>query len=237
MTVIRGVYDMKQTKSLYISLILLSIALGSLTTATTTQTEQSNSYILTLQVPSYITDTAGIKGYYKGYQIDLTEQWALLPECGNPLTFSLLLTDNVSIKGKGNTIRYLERMDELPFKWYDLTLKFENIATGTTYSWNVEERDRTNAPSRIPDTTIIILINPDFISSLSASEAQTMVNSSSNICMPTILFKEDIAPAEFKDSLVQTIMGTLNLDAIHTKDRPACQRCLDTTVLSIAHTS
>jgi hypothetical protein len=218
---------MKQSINLYLRLIfaITTLSLGTIFA------EQSNSYILKLNVPSQVINTQGLKAYYKGYQIDLSELWALLPECDNPLTFSILITENVDVKAKGNTIRYLKRIEDLDFKWYDLTLTFDNANLENVYKWTIEERDEESAPTRISENTLVILADPLLIESLATAPAQQMNN---NISMPTVMFRRDISAAEFQESLICSLMNTLNLDAFHKKDRPACQKRHDAAVISIA---
>lgn len=193
--------------------------------------ESSRSFILSLQLPNTIKKYEGLKAYYKGYQIDLSEQWALLPECETPLTFSLLCIepDDIDIKSHGNNIRYLKRKDHAEFLWYDLTLTM-NPDEEHAYTWQIEKRDSSEIPARIPEHTIIMLGNPNFIESVQAEPA---LPSALNIALPKIIYKNEINPEKFHESLTCTTLAALNLDAIHKKEMPCCIR-RNTVIISAA---
>lgn len=180
--------------------------------------------------------------YYKGHKIDLSQGWTKLPECSEPCTFSLLITENVDFSAKGNTVRYLKRIKEQDYAWYDLTLTFhdepKNISDNLefpatpkkTYSWEIELNE-SDAPERIPEHTIVLLTNPNFIAALRTEPALPGVI---DIVLPTIVFKDTIDPQEFKETCDTILLGpVLDLDAIHRKDTPSCMTRNGTAVMSL----
>jgi hypothetical protein len=201
-------------------------------------------YSLKAKLPIHLKDVKGsLPVYYKGHKIDLTQGWTKLPECAEPCTFSLLITENVDFVAKGNTVRYLKRIPDQNHVWYDLTLSFhdepkdENVdhtespaPSKKTYSWSIEKHDSDETPERIPEHTIVLLTNPDFIDSL---KTETSLPGAIDIVLPTIVFKDDIDPELFQESVLNILMGpAMGLGAIHRKDSPICVTCKDTVVIS-----
>jgi hypothetical protein len=199
-------------------------------------------YSLKTKMPASLKELGSVPVYYKGHKIDLAQGWAKLPECGEPCTFSLLITENVDFSAKGNTVRYLKRIKEQPYTWYDLTLNFHNerpeitendpdttpAPAKTTYSWDIEQHDSSETPERIPEHTIVLLTNPTFIESL-----KTEPSLPGDIVLPTIVFKDGIDTEEYKESSLNILLGpVVNLDAIHRKDSPTCMTRKDAVVMS-----
>ena len=201
-------------------------------------------YSLKAKIPFALAGLEGnLPAYYKGHKIDLSQGWTKLPECSEPCTFSLLITENVDFVAKGNTVRYLKRIKDQEYTWYDLTLTFHDepksetdnlefpAPAKKTYSWEIE-RHESDSPERIPEHTIVLLTNPTFIASLQVEPA---LPGAIDIVLPTIVFKDTIDPKTFKESSDNILLGpVLDLDAIHRKDSPSCMTRKDTVVMSIA---
>ena len=197
-------------------------------------------YSLKAKLPTHLAHLkSSLPVYYKGHKIDLTQGWTKLPECSEPCTFSLLITENVDFVAKGNTVRYLKRIPDQEYAWYDLTLSLHDdgadhdaskTTSQKTYSWSVEKHDPEDTPERIPEHTIVLLTNPDFIESL---KTETSLPGALDIVLPTIVFKDTIDEEDFQESVLHVLMGpVLDLDAIHRKDSPTCMTRKDTVVIS-----
>lgn len=201
-------------------------------------------YSVKTKLPTQLKENKGsLPVYYKGHEIDLTQGWTKLPECSEPCTFSLLITENVDFVAKGNTVRYLKRIPDQDYIWYDLTLSLHDeakddgtdhnestVSTKKTYSWSVEKHDSEDTPERIPEHTIVLLTNPDFIDSL---KTETSLPGAIDIVLPTIVFKDTIDPEVFQESTLNVLLGPkMILDAIHRKDSPTCMTRKDTVVIS-----
>ncbi len=201
-------------------------------------------YSLKAKLAADLKDSKGsLPVYYKGHKIDLNQGWTKLPECSEPCTFSLLITENIGFKGKEKTINYLKRIPDQAYVWYDLTLSFhdepkdENVdhaespaPAKKTYIWTIEKHDSDETPERIPEHTIVLLTNPDFIDSL---KTETSLPGAIDIVLPTIVFKDDIDSETIQESTLNVLMGPMmDLDAIHRKDSPTCMTRKDTVVIS-----
>lgn len=204
-------------------------------------------YSINVKIPHELIELAYLPAYYKGHKLDLHEGWTKLPECGNPCMFSLLITEDIKFKTKGNTISYLERIPEQDYSWYDITLqlcKTQNTLTTETkdnnkknshseqsYTWNIEERSREEAPERIDEKTIVLLTNPDYIQPLVSEKS---LPGSLDIALPTIIFKENLDKKEFEETMLSILVGAgLKLNAIHTKDTPTCTLKKENTLITL----
>lgn len=203
--------------------------------------ESTTLYSITIKLPSHCADEH-IPAYYKGHKLNLHEGWTHVPECGHPSMFSLLITEDVEFSSKGNTVRYLKRIPDQKYVWYDITLtlckkndtdsyKHDKTEEDQSYTWDIEERNHDEVPERIPDHTIVLLTNPDFIKSVTSTPS---VPGSPEIILPTIQFKEDIDKKEFEDTMLSIIVGAaLNLNAIHT-NKTTCTIKKENIIISLA---
>lgn len=201
----------------------------------------SRFYSLKIRIPSHLTSIANdyLSAYYKGFALDLDDGWAQLPECDQPCSFSLLITEDVDFKTSGNTVRCLKRINGQDFLWYDITLSFSQTQNGISkhetdkksYSWKIEERGQEDVPVRLPEHTIVLLADPNHIDSL---HSETLPGDT-DITLPVIVFKKDLDEETFKDSLIAIRLGAaMNLDAIHRQDKPSCMQHHSTAITASA---
>ncbi|HBY05342.1 MAG: hypothetical protein UV38_C0003G0183 [candidate division TM6 bacterium GW2011_GWE2_42_60] len=183
-------------------------------------------YAINLQLPY---TNANIPGYYKGFKLPLNEGRALLPECKSPLVFSLVITTKLSFSMRDRTVSSLIRNLNTPCAWYDITLVFKtennddgDEETHREYSWIIEKKSLDDVPKRLPIHAIVLLIDPQFIEDVVDKET---THTPDIINLPTIVFKELTTKQlvnDFENALVVAAMNGLDLDAIHSKERPAC---------------
>ncbi len=181
-------------------------------------------YSVKTKLPTTIPALESLPSYYKGHSINLREGRAELPECGESQTFSVIFTQNIGFAAKGNTVRYLKLITGEPYLWYDLTLSFRtekhDDEEKRIYSWSVEKRNADDVPERVPEHALVVITNPDFIETL---KPEISIPGAVDIVLPTIVFKDSIDPQELQESVMQAIIGpALDLDAIHSKNVPAC---------------
>lgn len=181
-------------------------------------------YSVKTKMPATITNIESLPAYYKGYKIDLREGRAELPECGESQTFSVIFTENVDFCSKGNTVRCLKRAAGQPYSWYDLTLAFQtekhDDEDKRVYTWTVEKRKAHEVSDRIPEHALVVLTNPAFIENLKSEKA---IPGTLDVVLPTFVFKENIDPEKFHDTVTNVLIGpALDLDAFHSKNKPAC---------------
>ncbi len=205
-------------------------------------------YLLNLHNPNAIS-IDGLSAYYKGFEISLSEGRALLPECGTPTVFSLIITPSASFKMQGKTVTSLLRDPKQPCRWWDLTLisKDQEVdeedrrsATGEQsqaealaktdedkivtreYTWDIKSVAKDDMPERLPEHAIVVLIDPQFI------ETITEIQSENSINLPTIVFKtiDESSKEAFEEAILFATMSRPDLRAINCRERPICLSAL-----------
>lgn len=149
-------------------------------------------------------------------------------------TFSLLITQTIKFQPEEgtNTIQYLKIDPEQDYKFYVLELikteQPKHIASDDffnaehmaklnqshpnnqfTYEWKIIEHTLLNG--RIPDDTIIVCYNPDYIENLSGGNA---------VELPHIYIKDNVlnlagSEAQLHDASAALLLSSLDTDAIH----------------------
>lgn len=180
---------------------------------------KSYSYIARIQLPPSIKGNQ-IKAYYKGTLLKFEDSWCLVPEDQKCLTFSLIVTPaEIEPVCEGNTTRYLKRNLRADCAWYDLTLEIDpHHKSG--YLWHIEKKNLADVPTRLPEHSILLYTNPDYIEAVQQMEtekpagfsAETMV-----INFPTIIFKRTIDKEAFEETAVTALLASLDLDTIHSR--------------------
>lgn len=188
------------------------------------------SYILTLQIPSNLKSSIGIRAYYKGHPLTL-DHWALLPENNKQFAFSLIITEKISKKIDPETgVRYLQRKiskktgSPAPFKWFDFTLVIDPLYE-RGYRWTVKELTDTQAPLRIPDHGIIILAPPRIIDDVDRKPALLReindpeeleeLSPPSTIQLPPIIINPHLTQKQLDDALLPAIIRSTDLNLDH----------------------
>ncbi|HBL98239.1 TPA: hypothetical protein DDZ86_01180 [Candidatus Dependentiae bacterium] len=182
----------------------------------------------------------GLCGYYKGFELSLSEGRALLPECGSPTVFSLVVTPYLTFKMRGKTVSALVRDTTLPCAWWDLTLipreyemEGEDGESIKEYSWIIKPVARADMPEALPEHAVVVLIDPQFIETL------TEIPSADSINLPTLIFKslDDAKTKEaFDEAILFATMSRPDMRAINCRERPSCLSALSTAAaLPCAH--
>jgi hypothetical protein len=209
---------MKSISALFLSLCLLFPAM---TQTTPSIKKDLYSYILKIQLPSGMSVDEAFCGFYKGKPIEFDKNWALLPEDGEALAFSVLITPEVGFKTQGNNVRYMHRLEDKPFCWYDLTLELTN----NKQIWHIKKLDPQDAPLQLPDHTIILLLEPSYIEKVieptavaCIKKAETRDPSAPRIMvLPTIVINQDVDEDDLCEACVYAQLAAVELRAIHKK--------------------
>ena len=127
--------------------------------------------------------------------------------------FYLLVVDCAQMSlqtTESNTVQYLKTIPNAPYKFYILEL-IDGYDKNEKSFWRIKQ---TNLPTsrHIPDDTIIVCYNPDFIEK---------VDGGSEIEFPKIYIKENILALVGSDSLlhdqtVQALLSSIDYNALHS---------------------
>ncbi len=214
-------------------------------TTWTLQTQQIR-YTITTQLPKTCLGIGkqgdislpGLKAYYKGYKIDLSKGSAVLPEADQKNFFSLVITPDIELvcSKNDNSISYLNRSATAPISWYDLSLV--PIINDTNnkkllepaYYWNIEKRELKDIPNRLPDESIIILINPKLIHALQSLET----TQSGSTMLPALVFNPEATAKEVEDAVTYAVLSSIDLDTVHTSANDSFTKARAKTIASTA---
>lgn len=168
------------------------------------------SYILRLKFPKHIKQIPQIKGYYKGKQLNFDKDFCILSESKVVSKFFLFITkaENApTIKSNGNNILYFSRQKNKPFKLFSITL--ENKL------WIVkEEKDISH---KIPESSIIILLDPDFVESIKEeNHLNVKMESTYLIYLPKIIINTKVKQIDLDRDSELALLSACDLNAFHS---------------------
>lgn len=177
------------------------------------------AYIARVQTPPAVKSNQ-IKAYYKGTLLSFDDSWCLIPEDQKCLTFSIIITPaEIQPVCEGNTTRYLKRNANTACSWYDLTLNLDPQSKGG-YTWTIEKKNSTDMPLRLPERSILLYTNPEYIEAIQHNETEKPVSFSTEtlvINFPTIIFSKKINSADYEETAVTALLASLDLDTIHAR--------------------
>lgn len=210
---------MKRLVSLFACITLSYAALASANT-----TRNAYSYILKLRLARTVKLNEPIYAFYKGKPLELGTNCAIISESSKVPAFSIIITPEVTHEAEGNNVRYLRRKEEMPFTWYDLTLRthLQDEDLEKTSSWDIKKLEADEAPLQIPEHAIVVYYNPEFIEKLDTTTAtDTCKNIDSAIShvipLPTIVMRSDIDEEELNFACVEALLASPELRTIHKK--------------------
>ncbi len=222
---------------------MLSIATSL--TAGTFRLQNPMLFGMTIQFPYALHETPDIRAYCGGHiikgNVDNKNKTLFfsIPEDRYKTTFTLLITNAHAIDctATDNTIHHLKIDTKHSYKLYVLTLK-ERIVTSpsstkeprTEYMWDSERITLSADDSRIPDNTIIVCYNPDFIDKIEGGNAVTL---------PTLYVKDNIisllgSESKLHEKSIELLLSSLDYDAIHATIKHHVKPCYASkTVLTL----
>ncbi len=179
--------------------------------------QQTPAYILTLKAPAHIKHLESISCIYHGNKLYFENGICQLPEHVFKTFFTLIITPLIEFKNNGTCV-YAERLKDLPCKWYNLTLDYNQSAAGRNYSWRIDELKSEEMPLRIPEQSgIVIQLPASMIDALDNAQrtGRFVIN------LPGIILNEATTQEQLDSALNQ---AALNLPATNHLCQPACRR-------------
>lgn len=198
---------------------LLFLALNLLAPLSTLHAQTNSTLLLgSLQFPSTVTTLEPISMYCAGKKVpcEVRHQslaYTLSADRRNT-TFFLLITPSIKYEMAGNTIKYLKVDQQEPYAFYMLRFVTSTDKDGKpSYAWKVIEHELLFEDGRVPDNTLIMCYNPEFIDRIEGGSAMTL---------PTIFIKSDIVDVvgsqqNLHDASIEMLLSSLDYDAIHAK--------------------
>lgn len=216
---------------------LISLILSLFATALAIATPSSRLVMGTIQFPNALQHVPSLRIYYAGHRIkteaheEAKQISFAVPRGPAQNKFFLLITQdvdfspikNVSRELTHNTIEYFKVAHNHPYKLYELEL-VEDTPTAENASdpakktsspsqrWVINEHFLVHDNLRMPDMTIIMRYNPDFIELLRPGNAFEL---------PTIVIRHDLLSLVGSEQQLHTlsnelIISSIDLDTVHT---------------------
>ncbi|HZW61357.1 MAG TPA: hypothetical protein VFF04_03960, partial [Candidatus Babeliales bacterium] len=176
-----------------------------------------------IQFPETVKNIPDVRVYCSGNKIkcetDKESKRILFSICEDrSLTeFTLLIADSIFFELQENTVKYLKLNPKHPYKFYVLILKeivpeifdtANNRNEQTTYKWIIKEAALPFYNGRIPDNTIIICFDPNFIETVRGGNA---------VEFPTVFVKNNIlniigSESKLHEKSAELLLSSLDYD-------------------------
>lgn len=204
----------------YIALYMLNYIIFKPTIIFSHSDQEIVSYILKVDFPKSIEKIPELCAYYRGYKINFDRDICLIRQAIPSNQFILVITSEVNHKSEGNNIKYLERIESKPCKVFYITSKIDknNIS-----KWSFEEENIENLPLRIPEGSLVLLMDPNYIDCLKNYEEQEISKNSYGtiITLPKIIIKKNAQANEINSSMNYIWLAAFDSNAIHTNVKRA----------------
>lgn len=176
------------------------------------------SYILKIDFPDFIKKIPNLCAYYKGYTINFNENICLIRQDSFINQIVLVITPEIKHKSEGNNIKYLERVDNKPCRVFYIINRLDK---NNNCNWYFEEESLDNLPLRLPEGSLVILMDPKYVDCLTTEGIQEISKNSygSLINLPKIAIKKDVKYENINTSMNYVWLASFDIRAIHTKLR------------------
>ncbi len=178
-----------------------------------TSDQEQGSYILRIRFPSTIKVPA-LCGFYKGYRLDFTNDLCIIKESRHCSSFSMIITEDVTIHWNDHTIDYLEQIPSKKCRMFYLS---KNIQKDGLIEWKVEEEKKDDIPPILPKAAIILLFNPDYVNSIEPQSSQKKSLHEGVFSLPLIEIKKDISQKELDDICKASWCAAIDIRGIHRR--------------------
>jgi hypothetical protein len=196
---------------------------------------EKSLFIGNIVFPSTLEMVPSIRVYYAGRKIVCETD-----DCGKKVTFSIpehkqrtfffmLITSDIEFCSHENTVPFLKLKKNCSYKFFVMEMIQVEVPKkkkkpwanpfekNIEYAWAIRQLELQLPDNRIPDETIIVCYNPDYIYSLEGGN---------NIEFPKIVIKPDIlkivgSEAKLHELSNKWFLAALNTDTIH--DTPSAE--------------
>lgn len=168
----------------------------------------------------------------------------------NSQQFYILITEKPPKPKKhdpnSHDIEFLEITNDHPYKLYKLirASKTREVTTGTNNAlglkpiislevveyWEIDQPNHEEGALKIPDNTIIFLMDPAFIANI---VSEPWKPDDIFIKLPTLYFDEAVDEKKFQEASTRMILSALDLSVLHKKITKTTKPCAQNRVLAV----
>lgn len=179
--------------------------------------KESISYILKVDFPKSIKNIPNLCAYYKGYAINFDDNICLVRQDNYINQLILVITPEINHKSQGNNIKYLERLESKPCRVFYITNKIDlsKLSSG----WYFQEENIDNLPLRLPECSLVLLMDPTYVEKLALEEEHEISKNSYGtlINLPKVVIRKDVNNDDIIRSMNYVWLSAFDIRAIHTK--------------------
>lgn len=180
-------------------------------------------YPCTIEFPKIVKKIPELCIYHGGErfvgEVDTTGRRSCfhLPIDRSCTSFTLLVTQDLQFESEKNTVQFLKIDPQQPYKYYSMQLirasrrRFPGSQQQQEPDQWIIRPSRLSPDGRIPDETIILLMNPSYID---------RVEGSNGFELPTLYIKDNVldlagSQQELLDQAVELVLSSLDYKPIH----------------------
>ncbi|HEX2978453.1 MAG TPA: hypothetical protein VHO47_05015 [Candidatus Babeliales bacterium] len=202
--------------------------------------------------PNGTEDLGGLPVCYKGglYSVSVDKESEIrkaafeIYEDEKPNQIHILIMSSEDLKiPDANHIEHLELATKASYKLYKLskyTVDMPQIdplellqnkkSIEWRDSWRVQEIRFKDAEMTVPDNTVIIFMNPEYVDRLDVRE---WASGGTSIYLPTIAIKDSVTKGMIRAMRDRMVIGGINLRSFHKKPFKAIVQCASNRLISI----
>lgn len=160
--------------------------------------------------------------------------------------FHILITENLKLPHTPD-IECLETSKNHPYKLFKLTRRTKTREITSPYSidnctfkpiislelveyWEIAELDNNEPSIKIPDNTIILLMNPKFIIKLNS---EIWHHDDAFIKLPHIIFDDALDEKTLQEVSTKMVFASLDLRCLHKKITKTTKSCAQNCIISV----
>jgi len=191
--------------------------------------KDNTSYIFRIKYPETIKKQPNLRAYYKGYRYDIGNM-GIISHQSEANTLFIIITDQIKHKCENERIQYLERIENNPCRAFFLSSKAPS-ANSDTLQWQIQEENIQNIPLRLPEDTLVILLNSNLVEMLKENPNKFVEDFKKNIeynpndnkrtivYLPELIIKENTNQAQIDSAAAYASLCGIDLDAMHVSPK------------------
>lgn len=172
------------------------------------------SYIFKVQFPEFFKSKPQIQAYYRGYNLPIKSGICKLPEDTGSMFYIIIAKTISFIKSESNN--YLKLKPGSHSKCYRILRNSTAAFNPEQKPWKIQEELQEEQSERLPDNSIIICMDPNYVKELKIDSKNSNKNSKEKV-LPIIIIDPEVSESEFNKSLEFSLLASLDINAIHSK--------------------
>lgn len=201
------------------------------------------SYSFSVKVPpAIIKNLPPVCAYYKGEKLNFESNFCIIYEDSKMASFTIVITPDITRKAEDKNVYYLERKEDLPCVIYYVN-QVEKVNSPDFQNYDIEwhidkETNTKNMPKRLPDNSIIILLDPEYIDDLKVKDLDQknieISGSSVIVSLPDLILKsKNNSLKAIQDALDNALLASLDQKPFHRSSNDTlAQQAVENTVIS-----